>query len=142
MRLRILALLVAAGTPAALAGAGEWMVPHSAKDLKNPVPASSANAAAAAAVYASHCVECHGREGAGDGSSQRVEYDLRDVAAPLTDGAVYWKITHGVGKMPSHAGSLTDEQRWLTVNHLRTLIRAKAAAAGAPQKRGAPAKKA
>jgi mono/diheme cytochrome c family protein len=83
------------------------------------------NARRARTLYADMCAECHGPVGAGDGSSQKIEYDLRDVVAPLTDGAIYWKITHGVGRMPSHAGTLTDEERWLSVNHLRALSKAK-----------------
>lgn len=118
-------LALATLAPAAALSAGEWMVPNSAKDLKNPIAATPENAGRAQKVYAASCVECHGPQGAGDGSSQKIEYDLRDVVAPLTDGAVYWKITHGVGKMPSHAGTLTDEERWLTVNHLRALAKAK-----------------
>jgi len=63
--------------------------------------------------------------GAGDGESQKVSYDLRGIVVKLTDGELYWKITHGVGKMPSFAGALTDEERWLVINHLRSLVAAK-----------------
>ncbi len=84
---------------------------------------TAANAARGVKLYAENCQRCHGPVGAGDGQEARVEYDLRELIKPLTDGAVYWKITHGVGRMPSHAGSLTDHERWLSVNHLRALAR-------------------
>jgi len=85
------------------------------------VPHNAETAARAERVYTDNCIQCHGRAGAGDGASMKVDYDLRGVVAPLADGEIYWKITHGVGKMPSHAGVLTDEERWLSVNYLRAL---------------------
>ena len=39
----------------------------------------------------------------------------------ITDGELYWKVTHGIGKMPAYSGRLTDEERWIIVNHLRVL---------------------
>lgn len=128
MRARDVVLIVASSLAATPLHAGQWMVPTTARDLKNPVPASAANAARGAKIFADNCVRCHGKVGAGDGAEARVEYDLRELIKPLTDGAVYWKITHGVGKMPSHAGALTDEERWLSVNHLRALARERAEA--------------
>lgn len=113
---------------ATAASAGNWHVPTSSRELKNPVPVNGQTAAAAAGVYTRHCLECHGELGAGDGVKVKVAYDLRGILAPLTDGELYWKITHGVGKMPSFAGILTDEERWLMVNHLRALGKTLAAA--------------
>lgn len=101
--------------------AGNWNVPTNAKHLQNPVPHTLARAARAAQVYATQCVSCHGVEGAGDGTRSRVEYDLRSIVGSLTDGELYWKITHGVGRMPSYAGALSDTERWLVINHLRVL---------------------
>lgn len=137
MKATTLALITAACVAAAPLHAGQWMVPASARDLKNPVRATAANAARAAQIYANHCVRCHGKYGAGDGAEAHVEYDLRELIEPLTDGAVYWKITSGVGRMPSHAGSLTDEERWLSVNHLRALARERPRKSGAKDEAGA-----
>jgi mono/diheme cytochrome c family protein len=110
--------LVAAAAPAL---AGNWNVPTNARNLQNPVPRIPARAAQAAQVYADNCVACHGVEAAGDGTHARVDYDLRSIVGSLTDGELYWKITHGVGRMPSYAGALNDTQRWLVINHLRVL---------------------
>jgi mono/diheme cytochrome c family protein len=105
--------LVAAAAPAL---AGNWNVPTNARNLQNPVPRTPARAA-----QADNCVACHGVEAAGDGTHARVDYDLRSIVGSLTDGELYWKITHGVGRMPSYAGALNDTQRWLVINHLRVL---------------------
>lgn len=103
--------------------AGNWNVPTTAKDIPNPVAWNESSAKEAGKIYAKECVACHGVEGAGDGTKEKVEYDLRSILDPLTDGELYWKITHGVGKMPSYAGILTDRERWLMVLQLRRLPR-------------------
>ena len=100
---------------------GNWNVPTTAKDILNPVTWNKDAAKEAAKIYTDHCITCHGVHGAGDGSKQKVDYDLRTILDPLTDGELYWKITHGVGKMPSYAGVLTDKERWLIVLQLRHL---------------------
>jgi mono/diheme cytochrome c family protein len=108
-------------TSTAAVHSGNWNVPTDAKHLKNPTTIDTRWLAQARAIYTAHCVDCHGSEAAGDGSKARVDYDLRTIVDPLTDGELYWKITHGVGKMPSFAGTLNDEERWYMVNYLRHL---------------------
>jgi putative ABC transport system permease protein len=117
-RFLLAALTLFLGAPAF---AGNWHVPTSSRGLKNPVPINERTAKAAEVIYRRECLACHGQLGAGDGEKLKVEYDLRTILAPLTDGELYWKITHGVGKMPSFAGVLNDRDRWLMVNHLREL---------------------
>jgi len=122
--LTLLALLAA--TPAL---AGNWNVPVAARGIENPVPINEETAKKAADVYTQHCVSCHGKDGRGDGTEEKVDYSIQSILAistqpggqPLTDGELYWKITHGVGKMPAFAGKLTDNERWLAVNHMRRL---------------------
>ena len=109
--------------------AGNWNVPIVARDLANPIPQNDQTIPKAAEVYAKHCVSCHGKQGRGDGTQEKVGYSLQSILTtptqpgnePLTDGELYWKITHGVGKMPAFAGKLTDDERWLVVNHMRRL---------------------
>ena len=109
--------------------AGNWHVPIAARDLKNPVTVNKATLAEGAKVYTEHCTKCHGEDGLGDGSERHVDYSLQSIlkiptqpgSQLLSDGELYWKITHGVGKMPSFAGVLTDHERWLMVNHMRAL---------------------
>jgi len=122
-------LFALALTAAVPAQAGNWNVPSAARDLANPVPIDPATTAQAAQVYSRHCAACHAEDGGGDGTQTQVDYSLQSILAtptqpggqPLTDGELYWKITHGVGKMPAFAGKLTDAERWLSVNHLRRL---------------------
>ena len=114
-------VLIVLALGATIARSGNWNVPTESKDLKNPVAIDKKTTAQAKSLYSKNCVDCHGAQGAGDGAKSRVEYDLRTIVDPLTDGELYWKITHGVGKMPSFAGTLSDRERWLMVNYLRHL---------------------
>jgi mono/diheme cytochrome c family protein len=115
--------------------AGNWNVPTNAKDLKNPVPRSADTHREGKQIFAERCASCHGADAGGDGKQDRVDYDLRDIVADLEDGELFWKITHGVGKMPSYAGSLSDHERWLMVNHLR-LLKEERAAKGTAKSKG------
>jgi mono/diheme cytochrome c family protein len=123
----LLPLLVLLAAPTTFAG--NWNVPVAARGIENPIPLNADTIPKAAEVYAKHCVACHGKEGRGDGSEEKVDYSIQSILAtptqpgglPLTDGELYWKITHGVGKMPAFAGKLTDNERWLAVNHMRRL---------------------
>ncbi len=123
----VVAAVSASFTLSALAG--NWNVPMAARDIKNPVPGTTQTAHQGTRIYSAHCADCHGEDGRGNGSQQRVEYSLQSIlkvpSQPgnklLSDGELYWKITHGIGKMPSFAGILTDRERWLMVNHIRNL---------------------
>ena len=48
----------------------------------------------------------------------------------VTDGELFWKITHGHRPMPAFKDKLSDEQRWRTVVYIRTF--AQKSATGAP----------
>lgn len=107
--------------------AGNWNVPIKARDLKNPTTVTKDTLAEGKVIYTEHCTKCHDEQGRGIG--EHVDYTLQSILTipsqpgnmPLGDGELYWKITHGIGKMPSFAGVLTDRERWLMVNHIRDL---------------------
>jgi mono/diheme cytochrome c family protein len=132
--IQVLALALAlAGAAAWLAfryrDTGPWVVPQAARAMRNPVPATDANIAAGAALYADNCARCHGDRGDGDGPDAKMyrpppaslAVAMRDGTNGMTDGEIFWKITEGRRPMPSFKKELTDEQRWQLVNFLRTL---------------------
>jgi mono/diheme cytochrome c family protein len=119
--------LLALGTGWPQAHEESWKVPPEAKNLKNPVPPTADNLATAHAIYLDKCQKCHGDKGLGDGPEADM-YDpqpanLADahMMSEMTDGEIYWKITEGRKPMPSFKKDLSDEQRWMLVNFLRTL---------------------
>lgn len=106
----------------------DWPVPPEASKMKNPVAPTPENLAAARAMWADKCANCHGEKGAGDGPEAGM-YDpppaaLNDahMMSEMTDGEIFYKITEGRKPMPSFKKQLTDEQRWQLVNFTRTLV--------------------
>jgi mono/diheme cytochrome c family protein len=118
--------------PAAAAqdsGSGtKWDAPASAKQTKNPVSASESSLAAGKKIYFKRCVNCHGKTGLGDGPDAT---DLGIHPAKFSDprmreesdGALFWKITHGKKPMPAYESRLSPTDRWNVINYLRTLAK-------------------
>jgi mono/diheme cytochrome c family protein len=105
-----------------------WIVPPSAKKVKNQVKATPEALAAAADMFHENCAPCHGEKGRGDG--EMAQYmkkvkpsNLADAAMmnEMTDGEIFWKISEGRPPMPSWKDALTETQRWQLVSYLRTL---------------------
>jgi len=70
-------------------------------------------------VYTSFCQECHGE----DGRSQILNAaDLSDqrFIAPLSQSDLYLSITRGRGSMPAWQARLSQDERWMVVEYLRT----------------------
>lgn len=96
-----------------------------AKDsLKAPYVATEANLEKGAVTYGIYCATCHGVEGDGMGTLVKNEkflgvpnYKDRDI----TEGSIYHVIMHGRNLMGSHAGQLTEEERWNVVHYVGQL---------------------
>ncbi len=76
-------------------------------------------------LYARFCQHCHGEKGMGDGLVGKV---LKGVptynSAAIKDkpeGHIFHVITHGKGRMGSHASQLSVEERWKIVSYVQTL---------------------
>lgn len=123
----VVLLLVIAGAIAFLMWQSRpWTVPESARAMKNPIPASSADLDSIRPVYRDKCSVCHGLTGRGDGHDASL-YDPKPTdftnaqqMSGVTDGELYYKLTEGRRPMPSFKKRLTDEQRWRMVLLMRT----------------------
>ena len=105
----------------------KWVVPASAKNVKNPTKGDAENLAIAKSLYGQHCKSCHGKAGEGDGP-KAAELDTfpGDFTAEefhdQTDGEIFYKTTEGHGDMPSFKKKIpNDEDRWILIHYLRTL---------------------
>ncbi len=87
------------------------------------------DAAAGAAIFAQHCVQCHGPAGKGDGpraaqvQGQLPDFSLADFRRTHAPQEWFQVITNGrlEKTMPPFAEALTDAERWDTTAFLYTL---------------------
>jgi len=106
-------------------GGGVWTAPTTANSKKNPIAANEKSIAAGKTLYTASCTDCHGKKGKGDGSkAAELDKSPQDFNSAefqkQTDGAIFYKITEGRKPMPAFKKDLTEEQRWLVVNYIRT----------------------
>lgn len=104
-----------------------WVAPARADLQKNPIPADEQSVVLGKEIYKQNCFPCHGPLGKGDGPSSkaldRKPGNLSDTEkmGAQTDGALFWKIGQGRGPMPQWKDAITDRDRWLVINYIRTL---------------------
>jgi len=94
---------------------------------KNPVKPTPEGLAEAKKLYGYHCAMCHGANGDGKGDLvDSMKLQLNDWRNPesiakYTDGALFYIITNGRGKMVGGEGDRTKpEVRWNLVNLVRS----------------------
>ena len=82
-------------------------------------------------VYMNNCQKCHGVNGDGKlppGSSyfystKPTDFTDSRIVGAMSDGEIFWKITHGRKPMPAFEKRLSNEQRWELVNLIRKFAR-------------------
>lgn len=93
--------------------------------LKNPIAVNDKMMEDAKALYTKFCVHCHGEAGKGDGLvSQKLPgappaYD--GTLKNLSEGKIFYSITHGKGMMGAHDSQLNVEERWKLVHYVQLL---------------------
>jgi mono/diheme cytochrome c family protein len=122
----LLFLVVSAGGAAFLYYKSDWRVPAEVKKMQNPVPANKEAIGAGMMTYMDRCQGCHGENG--DGKGEKAEklsvapanFTDGQAMSRVSDGELFWKITHGRRPMPGFKDKLTDEERWQVVDYIRT----------------------
>jgi mono/diheme cytochrome c family protein len=105
----------------------EWVVPEKYVNMENPTNPDE-DLAIGKSLYSKHCKSCHGKEGYGDGpKAEEQQGDLGDFSTEefqaQTDGALFYKTSFGRDDMPEYTKKMPDdEDRWLIVNYMRTLL--------------------
>ncbi len=110
---------------AARAEEAGWKAPPRAAKVVNPIKADKETVAAGQQLWSKECAACHGETGKGDGpQAKKLEVKLPPLSSisGQSDGELYWKVTSGRRPMPGYRKTLTDEQRWMVVNHMRSLL--------------------
>ncbi|MCB0374427.1 MAG: cytochrome c [Sinomicrobium sp.] len=97
-------------------------------NLKSPLDPAVAEAdlAAGKTLYGIYCAVCHGTRGDGKGQLATTEKFLgipayNDPARAITEGSVYHVIYYGKNAMGSHAGQLSEKERWQVAAYVMTL---------------------
>ncbi len=106
--------------------AGNWIALAKAKKLQNPVAPSSEALAEGKQIYGQHCENCHGEKGDGKGqkaaelSTAPTNFTDAQKMNGVTDGELFWQTTKGRQPMPAFEDKLTPDQRWESVDFIRT----------------------
>ncbi|HVA93375.1 MAG TPA: cytochrome c [Candidatus Dormibacteraeota bacterium] len=104
-----------------------WVVPASAKRVKNPVPVTKATLSAAGSLFKENCALCHGDAGKGDGPGAQAinvkpaNFTDTKMMRAETDGSIFWKMSTGRGPMPAWKDVLSEKERWELVGYIRNL---------------------
>ncbi len=100
--------------------------PASVNALKNPLPQGSRLVRSGQILFYNRCVQCHNPGGYGYGTvGQYLVPHPPDLASSLvqniSDGAMFWHITMGQGKMPGFRHWTTPSERWALTAYVRSL---------------------
>ena len=103
-----------------------WKAPPEADALVDPLANDPKAVQKGEKIFTSLCWTCHGMSGKGDGpNAEALAVRPADLGSPSvqaqTNGAIFWKITHGRGEMASYEQVISREQRWAVVHYLRTI---------------------
>lgn len=97
-------------------------------NLKSPLDSTMTETSMAAGkeLYDIYCAICHGNKGDGKGHLATTEkflgipsYD--EAARAITEGSVYHVIYYGRNAMGSHAGQLSEKERWQVAAYVMKL---------------------
>lgn len=93
--------------------------------VKSPIADSEQALKEGKALYQRFCQHCHGEKGLGDGLVGEVFKGVTPYnSAAVKDkpeGHIFHVITHGKGRMGSHASQISVEDRWKIVKFVQTL---------------------
>ena len=105
-------------------------IPQDDSSKKNPVKPTADGLAEAKKLYGYHCALCHGANGDGKGDlAEQMKLQLSDwrnadALSKYTDGALFYIITNGRGKMVGGEGDRTKEEiRWNLVSYVRAFAK-------------------
>jgi mono/diheme cytochrome c family protein len=98
---------------------------YAGRVLTNPIDSTPQVLAEGKALFSIYCIACHGETGQGDGLVGKVflgvpAYNLGRVKE-LPEGQIFHTITHGRGRMMSHASQVSVDERWKITRYVQVL---------------------
>lgn len=106
-------------------------IPTEYAGLKNPIEADEVSLQRGAELYATHCVNCHGDGGMGDGPAGQAldprPAPIAHTSRMLGDDYMFWRVSEGglhepfTSAMPRWQDVMDDAARWDVINYVRAL---------------------
>jgi len=101
-----------------------FKAPREADTLHNPFTVNQTFIKLGGKTYKTDCTSCHGKSGKGNGPAAvalnpRPANLKADYVQKSTEGALFWKISHGKGSMPAWGKSLKPKQIWALVTYIK-----------------------
>jgi len=118
------AALAAIAVPAVLLACLLVVPAHPTTYASSPVGYTTRVISVGAALYASNCSSCHGRDGRGDGpgppSPSTRPRDLAEQVQQRKGGDLFWSIAHGIPgtPMPEFGSRLSETEIWSLIQFL------------------------
>ena len=117
--------------------------------LKDPLEYNDDNKAAGKKLYGTHCVNCHGAAGNGqgnlvvqedgtDGPYTSVPPDYKKRLPEIKDGNIFYSVSYGKGMMGGYGYSLNVKERWQVIHYIKSMAGIEGDATGAGVKTEAP----
>jgi mono/diheme cytochrome c family protein len=96
------------------------------KSLKSPIEETEAVVEEGKKIYTNFCIQCHGKEGQGNGAvvtkgGHPAPGAYNGPLKDLPEGKMFHTLTYGKGVMGSHASQLTKLERWKVVAYVKEL---------------------
>jgi len=104
-------------------------IPEEAKQLKNPFATDAESVTRGEEIFSSQCTMCHGADGRGTGDLvERLKLHMLDFTDPKmqeqwTDGAMFYIVMKGHGRMPGQEHRFNEEMNWDLVSYVRSFSR-------------------
>lgn len=113
-----------------------------ASTIKDPLEFNDENKAAGKKLYSTHCVNCHGATGNGqgnlivnedgtDGPYPAVPPDYKKRLPEIKDGNIFYSVSYGKGMMGGYGYSLNVTERWQVIHYIKSLAGISGDATGA-----------
>jgi mono/diheme cytochrome c family protein len=100
--------------------------------MKDPLPFTDENKAAGKKLYSTHCINCHGDAGNGqgnlvvmpdgsDGPYTAVPPDYKKRLPEIKDGNIFYSVSYGKGMMGGYGYSLNVTERWQVIHYIKSI---------------------
>lgn len=97
-----------------------------ARTLVNPLKVNDTYLKEGEVLFNKYCAHCHGAEGKGDGLVNKPFKGVANLAEgqlkTISEGHIFHVITHGKGRMWSHASQVDQEERWKIAMYVKNKI--------------------